>query len=255
MPRDAQGAYSVPNGTLVSTGDTVLVSQHNPAMQDIGEALSNSLDRDGKGGMRANLNMGGYRITNAAPGTSNSDLATVGQSMPVGAVIDYAGATAPDGYLMCYGQAISRTAYTLLFAAIGTAYGAGDGTTTFNVPDARGRTSAGKDNMGGTAATRLGASIAGSTLGAVGGGETHTLTVAQLAAHNHPITDPGHVHGYTGPFVAGTGNASGVNISQISTGTDPAVTGITVGNNGSGEAHNNLQPTIIFNKIIKAGSI
>ena len=86
----------------------------------------------------------------------------------------YAGATAPAGWLLCWGQAISRTVYSTLFTAIGTTYGVGDGSTTFLLPDMRGRVAAGKDNMGGTSADRLlgqSQGMAGSTLGSTGGEE------------------------------------------------------------------------------------
>lgn len=72
-----------------------------------------------------------------------------------GNVVAHAGSTAPDGALLCYGQAVSRTTYSKLFAAIGTTYGSGDGVTTFNVPDLRGRVWAGLDNIGGSDAGRL----------------------------------------------------------------------------------------------------
>src|SRR3546814_20728361 len=72
MPRSSDGSYSLPAGTLVSSGDTILVSQHNPAMQDIASALGKSLDRDGTGGMRSPLDMGGFPIINAAPGRSEA---------------------------------------------------------------------------------------------------------------------------------------------------------------------------------------
>ena len=75
--------------------------------------------------------------------------------VPAGCVMPYAGATAPDGWLLCHGQAVSRTTYADLFGAIGTAYGPGDGSTTFNLPDLRGRVAAGRDDMGGTDAGRL----------------------------------------------------------------------------------------------------
>src|SRR5689334_21938639 len=75
--------------------------------------------------------------------------------MPVGGVAPYAGSTAPTGWLFCFGQNVSRTTYASLFAAIGTTFGAGDGSTTFSLPDLRGRTPFGKDNMGGTAANRV----------------------------------------------------------------------------------------------------
>lgn len=122
-------------------------------------------------------------------------LLTPSARMAAGADIgDYkhtAAPTAPAGWLLCYGQAISRTTYADLFAVLGTIYGAGDGSTTFNVPDARGRTLFGRDDMGGTAAARLTVPIAGATLGASGGHQA-------LQAHAHGIIDPGHAHtGYT----------------------------------------------------------
>jgi microcystin-dependent protein len=74
---------------------------------------------------------------------------------PAGVVVAFAGGTAPTGWLICDGSAVSRTTYAALFAAIATAYGAGDGSTTFNLPDLRGRAAVGKDDMGGSAANRL----------------------------------------------------------------------------------------------------
>src|SRR6185437_8402258 len=110
---------------------------------------------------------------------------------------------APSGWLLCFGQAISRTTYAALFAAIGTSFGAGDGSTTFNIPDLRGRAAFGLDNMGGSAAGRItsaGSGIAGTTLGATGGDE-------HMQAHGHTatVTDPGHAHGMQGydPYSGG----------------------------------------------------
>jgi hypothetical protein len=94
-----------------------------------------------------------------------------------GEVVPFAGATAPAGTLLCYGQAISRTAYAGLFAALSTTHGTGDGSTTFNLPDLRGRVVAGKDDMGGSSANRLtgvGNSPNGDVLGTTGGSETTT---------------------------------------------------------------------------------
>lgn len=106
----------------------------------------------------------------------------------VGTVVDYAGAVAPSGWLLCYGQAISRVTYSSLFQIISTAHGAGDGSTTFNVPDLRGRSIFGKDDMGGASAARLASYLTSTTLGAVGGSQ-------DMPTHDHPITDAGHVHG------------------------------------------------------------
>ena len=104
--------------------------------------------------------------------------------VPAGIVSAFAGVTAPAGWLMCYGQAVSRTEYSALFTALSTTYGSGDGSTTFNIPDLRGRAIAGVDNMGGTAASRLTSTVltASNTLGATGGTQTHTMTSAEIAA-------------------------------------------------------------------------
>lgn len=152
-----------------------------------------------------------------------------GSSVPVGTVVPTALSNAPVGWFFCYGQAISRTAYATLFNAIGTTYGAGDGSTTFNLPDLCGRVVAGKDNMGGTAAGRLTLAVAGSTLGASGGAQTHTLSVGEM---------PSHSHGLNIISAANGGDINVVNGGGSSTNTGGA---------GSGAAHNNVQPTIILN--------
>jgi microcystin-dependent protein len=125
---------------------------------------------------------------------------TTALNQVVGAIVDYAGATAPSGWLLCFGQAISRTTYSALFQAISTTYGVGDGSTTFNVPDCRGRVAAGKDDMGGADAARLSGGISARvTLGGTGGAPTTTLSTANLPAHSHTVSDPGHTHSYFDP--------------------------------------------------------
>lgn len=257
MPRGTDGTYNPPEGTLVNSGDTILVSQHNPFVNDVAQALTNSLDRNGSGGMRAALNMGGFPVQNAAQGSSPNDLATVSQasafSLPVGSIVDYAGSVAPSGYLMCYGQAVSRSGFPALFATIGTIYGSGDGSTTFNVPDTRGRVTAAPDNMGGTAANRMSVFPAVS-LGASGGADRHTLSLAESPSHSHDVIDPGHNHTVVRNVTPGTGSFQGGGTSGGNTDdvTGASVTGISVQPSGGGGAHNNTQPTIIFNKIIRA---
>jgi len=89
-----------------------------------------------------------------------------------------------DGWLLCDGQAVSRTTYSALFAIIGTQYGIGDGSTTFTLPDARGRALIARDNMGGISADVMTNSQA-DVIGGTGGAEFHTLTIAEMPAHNH----------------------------------------------------------------------
>jgi hypothetical protein len=115
---------------------------------------------------------------------------------PTGAFVPFAGTAAPVGYLLAFGQAISRTNYAGLFAVCGTTYGAGDGSTTFNLPDLRGRVAAGKDDMGGVNANRL-SNSGGTVLGTGSGAErSNTMdgpTVTQAAAAGGDI-NPGSVN-------------------------------------------------------------
>ena len=173
---------------------------------------------------------------------------------PAGVVLPFAGPNAPTGWFFCYGQEVSRVDYARLFGIIGTTYGSGDGATTFNLPDMRGCVPAGLDNMGGTAASRLtsfGAS--GQQLGARGGEQDHALTQDENGPHNHTLHDPGHTHG------GGLGANGGTGQSGCCARTDfnaanvgSSVTGITIDASGAGTPHNNVQPTVLMNYIIKA---
>lgn len=265
MPVDTNGTYSLPSGTLVNTGDTIQVSQHNPAMSDIANALSGSLNRDGYGSMRAPLKMGANKITGVAPGTDPTDVATVSQltssTFPVGCVIDFAGSSAPNGWLICGGQSLNRTTYAALFAVIGTTYGSADG-SSFSLPDLRGRVTAGLDfSVSGSSASRLTSTTMtpnGSTLGATGGAQTQTLTEAQMPAHTHTgstASAGAHTHtvnGGGGPQSVQIGLNEAAGIAPGSTDEAGAHTHtMNLNNTGGGEAHPNVQPTIIMNKIIK----
>jgi len=201
----------------------------------------------------------GTRLFIVSDTTSGIQLASApSASTLVGEIKAYAGSSTPTGWLLCYGQAVSRAIYAALFAVVSTTYGTGDGSTTFNVPDLRGRSLFGLDNMGGSAANRLTGSLSGSitaptTLGNAGGEEGHTSTLAETAVHNHGVTDPGHSHTYTYPGTAAAGSLSGyfyaLNPSTASTGI--STTGITINNAGSGNAHNNIPPGMVLNFLIK----
>jgi microcystin-dependent protein len=186
-----------------------------------------------------------------------------GQFTPPGEVSAFATAAAPAGYLLCNAQAVNRTTFAALFAAIGTTYGAGDGSTTFNVPGIAGRVIAGYDtgNASGLL-TGLTGGVSASTVGNTGGQQVHALTTAELAAHNHTvnITDPGHHHTITGVdsvlFAGGPSPMERLGEGGGNTDTTSIVTnttGITAAsvNTGSGAAHNNVQPTIILLFCIK----
>jgi microcystin-dependent protein len=189
--------------------------------------------------------------------TSSLDGLVGARVAPTGIIVPFAGAAAPTGWLLCYGQAVSRTTYATLFGVTSTTYGVGDGSTTFNVPDLRGRVIAGKDDMGGVAATRLtSATITGGalTLGKAGGEERHQLTITELANHNHSLTDPGHVHALDRANIAASGSFYsyfGAAGSAADRNTYSATTGITLAATGGDTPHNNVQPTIIGHYIIR----
>ncbi|MCA3377154.1 MAG: tail fiber protein [Roseomonas sp.] len=187
----------------------------------------------------------------------------------VGEYVPLAAGTLPPLCVWPNGQNLSRSSYSALFGALGTTYGAGDGSTTFGTPDIRGRGLFALDNLGGTAANRItsGVSgIAGATLGAAGGDErigTHGHT---STAHNHGINDPGHVHAVRtgGDGSYGGGANGGVDLVNpfIFRGenTQAATTGITINNatvtinDFAGGAAANMPPAMMAAYALFAGA-
>lgn len=152
---------------------------------------------------------------------------------PIGSISLFAGSTAPSGYLICDGSAVSRTTYSGLFDVINTTYGTGDGSTTFNLPNLKGKVPVGLDSN----------DTSFDSLGETGGEKNHTLITDEIPAHYHNagegkefIKNTGETFGY------GTGASTSIAVS-----TKDALTGST----GGGQAHNNLQPYIVMNYIIK----
>mgnify|MGYP003110937708 FL=1 len=168
----------------------------------------------------------------------NSFASGTALGVDTGGIISFANTSIPSGFLLCDGSAVSRSTYSDLFSAISTTYGTGDGASTFNLPDLRGRVLAGKDDMGGSAANRLTSSgaVNGTGLGNSGGGESHTLTTAQLASHSHRY---GHTN-------ASASTGSGGNRDAL-----PNALPYNTEATGGGQGHNNVQPTIIINYGIK----
>lgn len=173
--------------------------------------------------------------------------------VPAGCIMQYGASSAPTGWLLCDGTAVSRTTYATLFAIISTTYGTGDGSTTFNLPNLKGRVPVGRDA----------ADTSFDVLGETGGAKTHTLTSAEsgVPAHTHPISDPGHFHSLNvwsffvqTNLVSGFQTTSNTGVLASTVNTNSQTTGITVSNNtaaNASSAHNNLQPYIVLNYIIK----
>lgn len=181
------------------------------------------------------------------------------QVVPAGALMPYAGASAPAGWLLCQGQSVLRADYPALFTAIGTTYGSADG-THFNVPDMRGRVPFGVDG-GANRLTTAGGGIDGATLGATGGQQNRTLLTANLP----PYTPAGSVSGsasVTGQLTtASNGDGSHGGFFYYSTSGSSNAAGFTATisgtlngtpQGGTSTFIPTVPPTLVLNYIIKA---
>jgi microcystin-dependent protein len=183
-------------------------------------------------------------------------------SVPLAASIDFWGSVAPNSlFAFPFGQAVSRTTYATLFAIMGTTYGTGDGSTTFNIPDLRGRVVAGVDNMGGAAAGRLTSAggVTGTTLGASGGNQTQTLLTTNLPPYTPTgsITNGAITISNSNPsFIAnanaagGGGNAGSVSPNGI-TASQAASTFTGAAQGGTSAPVVTLPPIICANPILR----
>lgn len=185
--------------------------------------------------------------------------------IPIGSSVDYWGSAAPNSaFALAYGQAISRTTYASLFALFSTTYGSGDGSSTFNIPDLRGRVTAGKDDMGGSAASRLtttNGGVDGGTLGAFGGAQNVTLAANQIPSLSSTGTNNISVSGTAlntstdvgsltsgGPGNFGFATARSAS-TIVSTGSNSI--SVTYSPTPSQQITKLVQPTIICNKLIR----
>lgn len=193
-------------------------------------------------------------------------------NIPIGGLLDYVSATPPNSYFVLpFGQAINRATYAALFNLIGTQFGAGNGTTTFNLPDLRGRTVVGLDNMGGNIAGRVTngkSGIDGTVIGSVGGAEDVTLARANLpnialntnnrGDHQHTFTSDGTRTGSNtsnpnGKFYASSGNVSDWGNISKATSADGNHSHVTESINGNVAQTNvnKMQPSIILPKLLR----
>lgn len=164
--------------------------------------------------------------------------------IPVGAASLFFGASAPTGWLFCDGSAVSRTTYAALFTAIGTTYGTGNGTTTFNLPDLRGRIPMGagtgaRSGESGSGVISGGSALTARSLGTWGGEETHLLTADESGVQEHAHATHMGATGASGTTIAGTANVSatvGTTELQSADAVDP---------------HNTVQPFLVVNVIVK----
>lgn len=206
-------------------------------------------------GTIANVFAGNNLTLNPSPASTSS----VANFYFPGAIFPFPDTNIPDGWLLCNGQAVSRTVYADLFEAVGITYGSGDNRSTFNLPDLRGRTIFGREVMGGVASSgRLTNSIVGnvngSVLGAVGGEDRHTLTSVEASIRSHTHSFSATTTIFSGRQVVDN-RSSGPSTSSPGIGyccVNMSYEFVTLAaSDSSATPHNNLPPLVFLNWVIK----
>lgn len=291
MPRDSSGVFTLVDGYEAVTGETIQPSQHNPPLEDIASALTGSLPRNGSAPMLAPVKLpdgsaaaptltfnaetgsGFFRVSNGVIGlaiggvlVTQFTVGGVAGASVLGQPVPLLDDVLPPLCVWADGRNISRSTYSALFARWGSKFGAGDGSTTFGVPDMRGAGFLGRDNIGGTDAGRLAGvpAVSGNRLvtGSVLGEVLHALTGGETGPHFHGFSQaPNFNDVYTIASSQSTWNlAPGATaiaiVSALTTTTTP--NSVTINGNttsaGSGTAHNNVQRSFVGNWAIFAGA-
>ena len=245
MPRDSQGLYTLPAGNPVTSGTLIESAWANSTMNDMAQAMTDSLPRSGSAPMVGPLTLANAPPTNPRHATSKAyvdNFVAYSSGLPIGAIIPWPSVTAPTGFFLCNGQEISGAAYPELFALIGTTFGVA-AVGNFKLPDLQNLF------IRGVGGSRL----LGST------------QVESIKSHTHPVTDPGHIHavldvghnhlqnahnhtaadsGHTHPYTRANiivGNQGG------SSGNNPVATGDSTGSGTANITVANQTPTNIAN--------
>jgi microcystin-dependent protein len=251
-----------------------LDSLDSTALQAAGNELSALQSLADTGGYMKKTADGTYALKTAAEiaTEASGSMQSVDVVLPIGYMGAWGSDTPPTGWMLCDGTAISRSTYAELFAIIGTAYGVGDGSTTFNLPNLKGKMVVGKDST----QTEF------DTLGESGGAKTVTLDTTMIPSHthvqdshNHTQNAHGHTHSATtfAPRIINSGTAGTVGVqgasaasnanasnaaTTVPTNSDATATNIaTTATNqatGGGLAHANLPPYLVANMIIKVSN-
>lgn len=239
----ASGNYSVASGdSTVASGGNSFTGGHGTKASGENQAVfgqfnvedTTSLFILGNGTDDINRS-NAVKVDNVGNATFSGNISAKNSSFVLtGTVVDAPASTIPTGYLAANGQAVSRTIYTDLFAVIGTNNGVGDGSTTFNLPDWRGRGSMGYDVN----------QSEFNAVGKTGGEKSHVLTIGEMPQHNHE------------QYVTANPGTGGIGVRGSFNGVEGAgqtayVQGVGTGFIGNNQSHNNLHPYITALKIIK----
>jgi microcystin-dependent protein len=219
------------NGTTV---DAALHANNNTALKAVVNGGIDNSNVSGSAGIVLSKWGQSGAATGNVPVWTGAAWVAQGGAVPTGALVAWSTNSAPTGYLICDGSSQLRASFAALFAVIGVTYGSVDG-THFNVPDLKNRVPVGRNS----------GQVEFDTLGETGGETSHTLTVAEMPSHAH-----GGVTGGSASYFTNTGGARDTPTSG-STFSFAASHTHTITAEGGGAGHNNLQPYLVINYIIK----